>query len=373
MSKNRLTSYDPHIEESVVNRLREQAGLVDRVGGFPTQALATDEVKQFLRSVIPAREGGPGWGTDQLGGAGLAEMLLICGGIDLPLGRLVEGHVNAARLIFTFGEAPLSEKVAEDIRSGHLIAIWNTERPNTPLRFVADRGRLVLQGEKFFASGVGHVDRAVVSVIDPEGAGRLAYIKLDQANIPHEWWELAAMRASATGSITLNGIEVEPSDIFGTDGDYGREPDFSAGAWRTLAVQAGGLRHLAHVTRAHLLNTAQHEADPQKLRFATLVAHCQTAELWVERCAQALDGRDIAADQAVLLVNTARLAVTEAAEACISLVKQAIGARAFMPGNPAEKLLRDLDFYLRQPAPDQTRLDVATFHLAREDADMRHS
>ena len=338
-------------------------GKNDHVGGFPTDALKSDAVRQFLQSVIPDREGGFGWGTDQLGGEGVADLLRACGSIDLSLGRLVEGHINAARLIFTFGDAPLSKKVAEDIRAGHLIAIWNTERPDAPLRVSEDRDRLTLHGEKFFASGVGHVERAVVSVIDPEGAGRLAYIKLDRANMAHEWWHLTAMRASATGSITLSGIEVASGDIFGAAGDYSREPDFSAGAWRTLAVQAGGLRHLVDVVRAHLRQTTQHEADAQKLRFAMLIANCQTTELWIERCAQALDGRDIAASHAVALVNTSRLAVTEAAEACISLAKQTIGARAFMPGNPAEKLLRDLDFYLRQPAPDQATLDAATFYL----------
>ena len=343
--------------------IREQASVSDVMGGFPSQALRLDVTRRFLTGTVPARLGGAGYGTDQLGGEAVRRALTACGAADLSLGRLVEGHVNAARLVFTYGTGALQEKVAADLLAGHLVAIWSTERPQSPVRALRQGSTVVIEGEKAFASGVGHVDRAVISVTNENGQQQLAYIALDPAAMPFQRWPLNAMRASSTGSITLSGLVIEETDLFGVEGDYVKEPDFSAGAWRTLAVQLGGLQALCARVKAHLLMTTHQRADAQKLRFGVLVGHCQTLALWVEACAQRLDGRPIDAGAAVALVNTARSATIDGLEASLRLAKQTIGSRAFLPGSEVERLLRDLDFYLRQPAPDQTRIDAAEYYL----------
>ena len=343
--------------------IRAEALVNDARGGFPGKALKLDTIERFLAGTVPKRLGGAGYGTDQLGGGDLYKALVACGAADLSLGRLIEGHVNAARIVFTYGSPALQNKVADDLFAGHLVAIWNTERAQSPVR-VGRRGSAAeVIGEKAFASGVGHVERAVISVIEEDGRQALAYITPDPAITSHDWWALNAMRASSTGSITLSGTMIEADDIFGLDGDYLKEPDFSAGAWRTLAVQLGGLQALCGYVKTHLVMTTHDRADAQKLRLGALVGHCQTLQLWVEKCASALDGRPIEAEAAVALVNTARSATIDGLEASLRIAKQTIGSRAFLPGSPAERLLRDLDFYFRQPAPDQTRMDVATHHL----------
>jgi hypothetical protein len=42
---------------------------------------------------------------------------------------------------------------------------------------------------------------------------------------------------------------------------------------------------------------------------------------------------------------------------------QSVGARGLMSDSPLERLQRDLTFYLRQPAPDATRLAIADYYL----------
>lgn len=362
-----LTGVFMSLEERILAEIGRMASATDRRGGFPHEALKLPDLRNGLAAVAPAEFGGAGLGSDALGGVALARLLTDIGRADLSLGRLVEGHVNAARLVFAYAGAPLRQIVAADIRAGHLLATWNTEPPHATLRALPEGEMLVLDGEKAFASGVGYVDRAVVSLFDADGARRLAYIAFDPKTTKQDWWDLPAMRAAATGSIVLSGVRLSRDSIFGSDEDYLKEPDFSAGAWRTLAVQLGGMQALAALVKAHLIATAQHEAVPQQQRFAALILHCQTAELWVETCARGLEQPTIDPAAAVALVNTARMAILEAAESVIALSKRSIGARAFMPGQPAERMLRDLDFYLRQPAPDQTLLDVARYHLGAPD------
>ena len=55
---------------------------------------------------------------------------------------------------------------------------------------------------------------------------------------------LQGMRGAVTGAVDFSGCSIETDSGLGTPGDYLREPDFSAGAWRGSAVASGGLRGL---------------------------------------------------------------------------------------------------------------------------------
>jgi alkylation response protein AidB-like acyl-CoA dehydrogenase len=68
------------------------------------------------------------------------------------------------------------------------------------------------------------------------------------------------------------------------------------------------------------------------------------------------------ADQ-VATINLARIAVEAA---CLDLMREAqraLGLAAMVRPNPAERLLRDLSTYLRQPAPDLVLTEAALHHL----------
>jgi hypothetical protein len=47
--------------------------------------------------------------------------------------------------------------------------------------------------------------------------------------------------------------------------------------------------------------------------------------------------------------------VEDAAFEVIEAVQRSVGARAFFSGNPIDRMIRDLQLYLRQPVPDQAR------------------
>ena len=75
----------------------------------------------------------------------------------------------------------------------------------------------------------------------------------DRADVSR--WTAQGMRASATGAVDFAGVEIEPIEIVGGEGDYERQPWFSAGAWRFAAVHLGGMERLFYLLRRHLQET----------------------------------------------------------------------------------------------------------------------
>ncbi|MCL2429332.1 MAG: acyl-CoA dehydrogenase, partial [Alphaproteobacteria bacterium] len=164
--------------------------------------------------------------------------------------------------------------------------------------------------------------------------------------------------------VVLEGIPV--SMLIGADGDYLRQPDFSAGAWRGSAVALGGLETLVAKMRAALV-ARERAADPhQRARIGESLIALETARMWVWRAA--LLGESEGGDAADIAntVNLARIAVENAGLDILRLAQRSLGLAAFRAGTLIELLLRDLATYLRQPAPDIT-LDEAAAHFTTHD------
>ena len=93
------------------------------------------------------------------------------------------------------------------------------------------------------------------------------------------------MRASATGAVDFTGIEIEPMEIVGREGDYERQPWFSVGAWRFAAVHLGGMERLLDLLRRHLQETNRGQDPHQAARLGRAAMAVETARLWVAQAA----------------------------------------------------------------------------------------
>jgi alkylation response protein AidB-like acyl-CoA dehydrogenase len=171
------------------------------------------------------------------------------------------------------------------------------------------------------------------------------------------------MRAAVTGSIDLTGLAVTPDALLGSDGDYLREPVFSAGAWRSAAAALGGLTALVKLHRNEIVDRRR-DADPhQRARFGEVVMAHETARLWMAQAALRGCLEDAEPATIVAYVNLSRLAVEAACLAAMRHTQRSLGLSAFMAGHPVERLCRDLSTYLRQPAPDETLEKAAAYYL----------
>ena len=175
------------------------------------------------------------------------------------------------------------------------------------------------------------------------------------------------MRASATGAVDFTGVEIKPIEIVGREGDYERQPWFSAGAWRFAAVQLGGMERLFDLLRRHLQETNRGQDPHQAARLGGAAIALETARLWVAQAATITEAPlgSRAPEQLVAYVNLARLAVEAAALDLMQLVQRSVGLQAFLRPNPIERISRDLATYLRQPGPDRALTDAAAWILAQ--------
>jgi alkylation response protein AidB-like acyl-CoA dehydrogenase len=177
-------------------------------------------------------------------------------------------------------------------------------------------------------------------------------------------WTAQGMRASATGAVDFTGIAAGGLAI-GAPGDYLRQPDFSAGAWRFAAVHCGGAEAVLGALREHLRRTGRGGDPHQAARLGQAAIAAATARLWVEAAARRAEAPG-AGPAAAAFVNLARLAVERAALDLLELAQRSVGLAAFLRPNPLERLCRDLATYLRQPAPDRALTEAAAHLLAAE-------
>jgi len=337
----------------------QAAGLVADRPEFPAAAMRLLADAGGLTAPLPIALGGLGLGTEPHRGGVLLDFLHLLGQASLPLGRLLEAHINALRIIMRYGDAEQRAFAAAAVRGGALFALWVTDAPQDGLRMAIERDALVLTGAKMFCSGAGHATHAVVTAED-HGAMRLLLVDLGGAErvspLPAG---LSGMRAAVTGQVDFTGTAVGADRIIGEPGDYLREPDFSAGAWRSSAVALGGLYRLLDLLRTQLSARGRDRDPHQRARFGqALIAH-ETGRLWLERAGRMAE--DLAADDAAIVatVGLARIAVERACLDGIELTRRSLGLGAFLTSNPVEQVARDLETYLRQPAADEVLYNAA--------------
>jgi alkylation response protein AidB-like acyl-CoA dehydrogenase len=327
------------LARDVAEKAFARASEYDEDGAYPAADVVALHESGLSTAVLPAKLGGAG-----LTGLSLSEILRSIGSGNLPLGRLFEGHVNALELVLRYGNLDQIELVAEEAQAGKLFGVWNTEDSNG-LRLIHRHGRPWLEGRKILASGAGHIERPLVTATNEDGRRLMVLPKLsgsERADL--SGWRAQGMRASATGAVDFTGVEIQPIEIVGRDGDYERQPWFSAGAWRFAAVHLGGMERLFDLLRRHLQETNRGQDPHQAVRLGGAAMAIETARLWVAQAAT-ITGAPLGSrplEQLVAYVNLARLAVEAAALDLMQLVQRSVGLQAFLRPNPIERISRDL-------------------------------
>ena len=344
-----------------------RAGRQDHDGGFPAEDVAALARFGLLAAPVPRAFGGLGTGEEA--GAGLLRAVLTRIGYgSLALGRVYEGHVNALQLIALHGDREQQRRLFADAHDGHLFGVWNTEPPGAGLNL--DRDGPTLRGVKTFASGAGFVTRPLVTARDAGADASFMLVvpleKGERADLSR--WRAQGMRASATGTLDFTGLRVGRDAILGGPDSYHRQPQFSAGAWRFLAVQLGGLEAVLDAWRAHLVATGRGDDPHQLARLGEGAIASETARLWVERAAAAATDAHAEPAAVVAYVDLARLAVERAGLDLLRLAQRSVGLQGFMADHPLERLSRDLATYLRQPGPDRALTEGAR-HVLRDGAE----
>jgi alkylation response protein AidB-like acyl-CoA dehydrogenase len=348
---------------ALVPDLAAHAAALDETPQFPRADFDALSEAGLLQASLPVSHGGHGFGEGGDGADYLCRMLVALGEGNLAVARLYEAHVNALQLAFRYGTDEMKQRCARDAAANQLFALWVTDPAGGGVRLQASGGAFVLAGAKAFCSGAGAASRALITAATPSGI-QMLIVPLEQARVIPSNIKLAGMRAAVTGSVDFTGMNVSRADFLGAEGDYLREPVFSAGAWRGSAGAVGGLTALVRLHRAEMLDRRR-DADPhQRARFGQLLMAHETARLWLRRAARRACLEDGPAAEIVAYVNLARLAIEAACLDAVRLTQRSLGLGAFIAGHSAERICRDLAVYLRQPAPDETLDKAASYYFA---------
>ena len=320
--------------------MQQRAEALDRDSAFPDEEIACLRRAGVLDDVP--------WDADKL-----AALLTLAGEGNLSVGRILEAHVNAQHLIKRYGTPR---------RDGKLYALWVTDPPSNGLRMRRAGARIVLSGGKQFCSGAGHATGAVVTAMDEDGGTQMLAVPLGIGEkvrpLPSP---LQGMRAAVTGAVDFDGCEISADALLGEPGDYMREPDFSAGAWRGSAVALGGLVALVEHAVEQLGRSGRLNSPHAQERLGQIFIARETSRLWVQAAARVAEDTLADTDRRVTTVGLARIAVETACLDAMRLIQRSLGLSAFRQGAPIERICRDLATYLRQPAPDEVLTEAAVW------------
>ncbi|MCG7360810.1 acyl-CoA/acyl-ACP dehydrogenase [Roseomonas sp. ACRSG] len=355
-------SHTLHAATRVAALARQSGALLDEEGAFPAAEVAALAEAGLLAAPLPPELGGAGLGQGPESAVALAEVLMRIGAGSLPLGRLYEGHVNALGLVLAYGGAAQREDAAAYARQGRLFGVWNTDDRQQPLRLEGG----LLRGRKILASGAGWVERPLVTAATPEGPLMLLPVLAKGERADLASWTAQGMRASATGAVDFDGVPAPPAVWIGQPGDYHRQPLFSGGAWRFLAVQTGGGAEIFSLLCQHLRQLGRNGDPYQRARVGQAAAALEGARLRVERAARHLAEDALRPEAVVAYVDLTRGAVEAALLEILEHAQRSVGLAGFMRPHPLERVARDLATYLRQPAPDRALEMGAAFVLEQE-------
>lgn len=281
----------------------------------------------------------------------MLRLLYAAGRVDLPLGRLFEGQVDALQIVARYGTPEQRSQLFAAVTDGAVVGVWNADLPGEPLRLEGER----LVGGKSFASGAGLLTHALVTV-DVSGGRQLILVDLTRTPpaIDRDFWQVVGMQRSETHIVRWED-DVWPGDLIGQPGDYAREPWFSGGALRFAAVQAGGIAALVERSRDHLTSVGRADDPHQAGRLAALFGLAEAAAGAVRRAASGWFGDEAAR---LPLVAAARAAVYDAGGRALTVAQEAVGVSALFTSHPLAATITDLSMYLRQPGPDAQRMRV---------------
>ncbi len=340
------------MDPDLIAWMQDRAGMLDQAAAFPAEEIVRLRAAGALHPPLPVA----GTGTYQA----LATLLTGAGQGNLSVGRILEAHINALHLIARFGSVPDSSR---------LYALWVTGPSDGDVVMNRMGDQIVLTGGKQFCSGAGHATGALITARDEHGETRMLVIPLGIGEVVTPLPSpLQGMRAAVTAAVDFTGCQVPGDAILGGPGDYLREPDFSAGAWRGSAVALGGLIALTDHAVAHLRRIGRLHSPHMRERLGQIFIAREACRMWVGAAGRAAENPDADPQWRVAAVGLARIAVETACLDAMRLVQRSLGITAFRSGTPAERICRDLATYLRQPAPDETLTEAAGWFAAHPEA-----
>lgn len=293
-----------------------------------------------------------------------ARRLARIASVNLSVARLLEGHINALRLIEELGSEEQRRCIRTLLKKSAFLGVWGADG-DPPVQL--DAANNTLQGRKIYASGLNTVTHALVSV-DVASKTRLGLVDVQQTSRQDAaQWSMTGMRATRSGAYDFTGVRDDAVMWIGPPDAYMTEPTFIGGVWRIAALQLGATLGLLDAVSAQLARLGRIEADAQLIRLTPLAMRAMAVERLVNRAAEFAESEAAYADpeRTVALSASARLLTEELGLQTIATSEQSLGLIHFDSGSESGRMARDLAVYLRQAGRDALVVRVGAHVFAQ--------
>ena len=267
------------------------------------------------------------------------QRLVEIGRQNLDVARLAEGHVDAVAILHEAGRV---------VRPGTMYGVWASEIPGRSLRLSGDGRSWSVSGVKMFCTGSTVIDRALLTVTEPEP--RLVEIEELRArrnDIEFDGeseWRTDAFASTHTATASFHGLRICSADFVGELGWYLSRAGFWHGAHGPAACWAGGALGLLDWAQTHTCNDNPHS-----------LAHlgAMGAIGWELRSVLETAGREIDADPdnveaAMRRALMVRHLVESACTEMLTRFGRALGPRPLAFDEAMATRCQELTLYIRQ-------------------------
>jgi hypothetical protein len=255
---------------------------------------------------------------------------------DLSLAKLAEAHWDAVAILAEAGREPAA---------GALYAVWASEVPRRAVDLKPVIGGYELHGNKPFCSGIGIVDRALLTAGSP--VPQLVEVDLraaeEQTKADLEVWRTDAFSATKTGSLDFLSPRVTEDALVGAPGWYLERPGFWHGSCGPAACWAGGV--------AGLLDFAlrSRRRDPHTVaHLAALHANVWAMTSLLEHAGAEIDQDPEDRTAAHCRALTLRHSIEQLATDCLRRFARAYGPYPLAMDGEMARRYAEADLFLRQ-------------------------
>lgn len=261
--------------------------------------------------------------------------LFAIGREDLSLAKLAEAHWDAVAILAENGR-----KHAPNA----LYAVWASELPSQPLHLKKEANSVRVVGRKMFCSGLGIVDRALVTANSPNPC----LVEIDLKNnanaieMDTSDWKPEAFRATNTGTITFHDAAISGA-IIGEPSWYLDRPGFWHGAIGPAACWAGGgagLLDAALESKRDNVHTTAH--------LAAIHANVWATETYLAAAGREIDESYSDCNAAIVRALRIRHLIEQACTDTLRRFARAYGPHPLTMVGETSRRYHELDLYLRQ-------------------------
>ena len=256
-----------------------------------------------------------------------------------PVGvaRVSEAHADAIAILAEAGR---------EATPGAVYGVWASQHAKHGVIHDAEGGRI--DGSIGFASGLGMVDRALVTAHTASG---MVLIDVDVVSgCPSQTirfdtggWSTPALADTSTGSVTFAGHVVTPDHVVGEPGWYLHRIGFWHGACAPAACWAGAAVGLVEAAESYVGD------DPhRRAHHGALLAHAWSLDAMLRSAGTQIDAAPTDAAEAERVARSLRFAVATICRDVMDRFGRAFGPRPVTQDADITQRILDLDLYIKQ-------------------------